>query len=366
MKLTYSFRVSPTIRVALTTLLGAAVGVVVFACASTAPMTTPVPSTLSPPTTNHPPPTTTAVPTTVMPTTTTEEPPGWLMIHGTGDVNLDPTYIPALADQGYDWAWSGLEGLFLEDDLTIVNLECSPSELGSPEPKDFTFRCAEEGLPAMAAAGIEVANLGNNHSQDFGKEAMLAGRSNLVDAGVAPVGAGANVAEANAPALFDLNGWKVAVVGFGGVRPHNGWLATTDRAGMADGDTTEAMVRAVENASQIADWVIVAVHWGFELELEPRPDDVARARALIAAGADAIFGHHPHRLQPFEIVDGRPVAWSLGNFVWPTLSTAGSTTAVARVVISPEGVVTGCLIPAFIESPGHPVLTDTPQCGPQT
>lgn len=356
---------SPTIRVALTTLFGALVGVVVFACANAAPSTTPVSSSLSPSTTNHPPSTTTAVTTTVPPTTTTTVPAkGWLVIQGTGDVNLDPHYIPALADHGYDWAWSGLEGLFLEDDLTVVNLECSPSALGDPEPKDFTFRCAEEGLGAMAAAGVEVANLGNNHSQDFGKEAMLDGRSNLLDVGVAPVGAGANLSEATAPALFDLNGWKVAVVGFGGVRPHDGWLATTDRAGMADGDTTESMVLTVERASRIADWVIVAIHWGFELELEPRPDDVARARALIAAGADAIFGHHSHRLQPLEMVDGRPVAWSLGNFVWPNLSTAGSTTGVARVVISPEGEVAGCLIPAFIESSGHPVLTEPPACGP--
>jgi len=59
---------------------------------------------------------------------------GWLVIQGTGDVNLDPAYIPALAAEGWDHAWSGLDGLFLEDDLTVVNLECAPSDLGSPEP----------------------------------------------------------------------------------------------------------------------------------------------------------------------------------------------------------------------------------------
>jgi poly-gamma-glutamate synthesis protein (capsule biosynthesis protein) len=110
--------------------------------------------------------------------------------------------------------------------------------------------------------------------------------------------------------------------------------------------------------------VIVAIHWGVELDTAPRPDDIERARALIAAGADAIFGHHPHRLQPFELIDGRPVAWSLGNFVWPAQSTAGSNTGVARVVVTPEGDITGCLIPALIESSGHPVLTGPPDCGP--
>lgn len=304
-------------------------------------------------------PDTTTTPTT---TTTTLPPKGWVVIHGTGDVNLDPSYIPALASQGYDSAWSGLDRFFLDDDLTIVNLECSPSALGVAEDKDFTFQCAE-GLTEMAAAGVEVANLANNHSQDFGKEAMLDGLVNLSAVGIVPVGAGPNAAAAAAPALFDVNGWRVAVVGFGGIRPHDGWVATNDRAGMADGDTIESMVATVEAASSIADFVVVTVHWGVELETTPSSDDVERAEAMIAAGADAIFGHHPHRLQPFEMVHDRPVAWSLGNFVWPEMSPASATTGVARVVISPEGEVNGCLIPARIESSGHPVLMGDPPCG---
>lgn len=132
---------------------------------------------------------------------------------------------------------------------------------------------------------------------------------------------------------------------------------------MADGDDIEAMTTAVERAEAWADWVVVTVHWGVELDLAPRPDDIERAQAMIAAGADVIFGHHPHRLQPLEFIDGVPVAWSLGNFVWPNFSAAGSATAVARVEISPAGEVRSCLIPATIESPGHPVLTGEPTCG---
>ena len=97
--------------------------------------------------------------------------------------------------------------------------------LGWPEPKDFTFQCPD-GMQDMAAAGVEVANLGNNHSQDFGKEAMLDGRELLEEAGLNPVGAGVDLAEASDFARFEIQGWKVAVLGFGGVRPHDGWIAT--------------------------------------------------------------------------------------------------------------------------------------------
>ncbi len=289
---------------------------------------------------------------------------GSLVIQGTGDVNLDPAYIPALATEGWDHAWSGLEGMFLEDDLTVINLECAPSALGAPEPKDYVFRCPPESLPSLLANGIEVANLGNNHSGDFGKEALVDGRDNLIDAGVAPVGAGRDAAEAGAPAILDIAGWKVAVLGFGGIFPNDSWVATEDLAGMRDGDDIESMVAAVEEAADLADLVVVAAHWGVELDTTPRPDDVERAVAMIGAGADIIFGHHPHRLQPLDVVDGKPVFWSLGNFVWPNFSSAGSTTAVARVMVAPDGTIEACLIPAVIESHGHPVLTEGPSCQP--
>jgi poly-gamma-glutamate capsule biosynthesis protein CapA/YwtB (metallophosphatase superfamily) len=316
------------------------------------------------PTTSSTSSTTTSTTSTSTTTTTTLRPKGELVIEGTGDVNLDPTYISALGENGYDYAWQGLDGLFTEDDLTVVNLECAPSDIGEAQSKKFVFRCPVESLTSLARAGIEVANLGNNHSGDYGKEALVDGITNLVDAGVAPVGAGVDDVAAGSPALFEVNGWKIAVLGFGGVYGSTDWFAAEDRPGMRNGDDIPSMVEAVSMADEVADIVIVAIHWGVELDTEPRPDDVERAQAMIDAGADVIFGHHAHRLQPFEMVDGAAVFWGLGNFVWPNFSTAGSTTAVARAIVHADGTIEGCLIPAFIEQPGQPVLTEQPECGP--
>ena len=296
-------------------------------------------------------------------TTTTLPPKGSVVIQGTGDVNLDPNYIPALSENGYDYAWAGLDGLFREDDLTVINLECAPSDIGTPEPKEFVFRCPTESLSSLAPAGVEVASMGNNHSGDYGKDALVDGRAQLAEAGVAPIGAGVDVDEAGEPALFEINGWTVAVVGFGGVFPTPAWFATEDRPGMRDGDDIPSMVAAVESADALADIVVVSIHWGVELDTEPRPEDVERAEAMIAAGADVIFGHHAHRLQPLEMVNDAAVFWGLGNFVWPRHSQAGSTTAVARAVVTPDGNIEACLIPASIERPGQPVLTGEPDCG---
>ncbi len=315
---------------------------------------------------------TTAAPATTLPTTSTLPPTtatvttvpekGYLVIQGTGDVAVDPEYIPALAEEGWDHAWSGLNGLFVEDDLTVINLECTPSDIGAPLDKAFVFRCPTEALPSMEANGVDVANLGNNHSGDFGKEALVDGRDQLIAAGIGAVGAGRNTAEAGEPALYDIQGWKVAVLGFGGVAPNDGWYATEDSPGMSSGDHTPSMVEAVTAADAVADLVVVTVHWGMELDTTPRQDDIERAHAMVEAGADIIFGHHPHRMQPLEMVGNAPVFWSLGNFVWPHNSVASATTAVARAVVAPDGSIDACLIPAYIETHGHPVLTGEAEC----
>lgn len=308
------------------------------------------------------------VPTTTtmldVPSTTSMPRRGTLVIHGTGDVAIDPGYIPALRRFGWDHAWSGLGSLFLDDDLTVINLECVPSDMGDPLPKQFVFRCPVESLSSLAVNGVEVANLGNNHSGDFGKDALLDGRSQLIAHGVAPVGVGKDDVEAGLPAIFRINGWTVAVVGFGGVPPSETWYATPSRPGMRNGRDTASMVEAVRAAKEVADIVVVTIHWGRELDTEPREMDIANAHAMIEAGADIIFGHHSHRLQPLEVFDGAPVFWSLGNFVWPRLSDASATTAVGRAVVHPNGRIEACLIPAFIQTHGRPVLTGQPTCGP--
>ena len=280
-----------------------------------------------------------------------------LVISGTGDVNLDPTFVRTFPIVGYAHAWTGLGGLFSTDDLTVVNLECSASSLGTAWDKPYTFRCDPDALPSMAAAGVDVANLANNHATDYGFEAMLDARENLIDNGIAPVGAGKNSAEAYAPALFDINGWTVAVLGGGGVFPETGsWIATDDRPGMTNGDSVEHMTAAIRAADEIADLVIVTIHWGEQGATTPRAFEIELAEAFIDAGADGIFGHHQHRLNPLGWYRGKPIAWGLGNFVWQAYPERARRTAIAQFRFEPDGGIAACLVPVVIEESGHPVV----------
>jgi poly-gamma-glutamate synthesis protein (capsule biosynthesis protein) len=281
---------------------------------------------------------------------------GTLVIHGAGDVWLDPTHVRALRHPGAALAWSGLEGLFRRDDVTIINLECPVSLLGSPVPKAFTFRCDPSALPAMRAAGVEVANLGNNHAYDYGPEALLDTRRNVAGAGIVPVGVGKDITEATRPALLHVEGWTVAVLGFDEVVDGVEWVAARAHPGTACGYDEECILTSIRGAAAVADLVVIDIHWGVDFDTRPREWQVQQAHRFIEAGADVIFGGHSHRLQPMEIYRGRPIFYSLGNLLWPRFSRAESRTAIAEVVVTPDGRIHGRLIPTYIASDGHPVL----------
>jgi poly-gamma-glutamate synthesis protein (capsule biosynthesis protein) len=279
-----------------------------------------------------------------------------LLIHGTGDVSLDPRYIGAFGTHGYGWAWSGLGDLFRGDDLTVINLECPATDVVAPEDKTFVFRCDPDALRAAQRAGVDVANQANNHGFDQGPNGLVDSVRNIRDSGIEPVGAGRNRAEALAAATFELNGWRVAVVGLGEVLDPIDQVAGPHSPGTAAGHDLASALQAIRAAAARSDLVIVTIHWGVELDTRPRSYQGAEARRMIEAGADVIFGHHSHRLQPMDTVRGRPVFYGLGNFVWPRLSTEGAATAVAEVRVRPDGSIRGRLLPAEIETDGHPVL----------
>jgi poly-gamma-glutamate synthesis protein (capsule biosynthesis protein) len=296
-------------------------------------------------------------PIATTPTETTRlEPRRDLVIHATGDVSLDPGYIPAFVANGYEWAWTGLGGLFRRDDLTLINHECPSTDVVAPIPKTFSFRCDPAALPVAKRYGVDVASLANNHGFDQGPEGLLDSLRNLRAASIVAIGAGPSERAADAPRYVDVGGWRIGLVGVDEVLDPEYQVAIGDRPGTAVGHDFPRALRAIRRADANADLVLVMIHWGVELDTEPRAYQVEEAHRMIDAGADAIFGSHAHRLQPMATYHGRPVFYGLGNFVWPNFSTAGSTTAVAEVTVTAEGRVRGRLLPAYIAAPGHPEL----------
>jgi hypothetical protein len=281
---------------------------------------------------------------------------GTLRLQHVGDVQLDPDAHPSLRRLG-GGIWDDVRDVFARAEVVLANLECAATDRDDPQGKQFVFRCDLDQLPVMRDAGVTGVTVANNHSGDHGVPGIVDSLRNAEAAGLVAIGAGADEVEAYAPRIVEVQGWRVALLGFGGVVPHPDWTSRGDRPGQASGYDTAAMVRAVEAAGADADLVVASIHWGEEGSFEPREEDREKADALVAAGADALIGHHAHRLQPLERIDGVPVFWNLGNFVWPRLSDDGARTAVAELVFSPDGTVDACLLPVEIDRDGRPVPT---------
>jgi poly-gamma-glutamate synthesis protein (capsule biosynthesis protein) len=133
-------------------------------------------------------------------------------------------------------------------------------------------------------------------------------------------------------------------------------VAAPNKPGTAVGHDFGLALRAVRDAATSSDLVVVMIHWGVELEVRPRAYQIRQAHRMIDAGADVIVGSHPHILQPMETYRDRPIFYSLGNLVWPRVSEEASATAVAEVLVAPDGTIEARMLPAEILSDGHPVI----------
>ncbi len=232
-------------------------------------------------------------------------------------------------------------------DLAIVNLETAIATIGKPEVKTFTFR-SDVSLPRrLAAAGVDVVSLGNNHAIDYGKPAMLETIARLRDSNVTPVGAGRTLQEALTPAELIVGGQRVAVLGASQIIPAGNWVATGSQAGIASAGkhvidrNTQNLLQAVRAARARNDVVFVVLHWGIEGDFCPSAVQRKLGAQLRAAGATAVLGAHPHVLQPIvaDAVDAVDavgenvgenvgvtrgaltpehglIAYSMGNFIW--------------------------------------------------
>jgi len=230
---------------------------------------------------------------------------------------------------------SAVAARFAAADFAVVNLETAVSLRGKPEDKEYTFCTEPQNLAYLRdRLGVDLVTLANNHSMDYGVDAFVDTLDHLDEYGIAHVGGGRNLAEASAPHIIELQGRRIAIIGASQVAPTVLWYATDDRPGHLMAYDTSLVNAAITAAKETCDFVIVYIHWGTELAPAPKQAQVSAAYAMIDAGADAIVGSHPHVVQTFEIYNGNPILYSLGNFLFNAKQPAS---AVAFLHLTDDG-----------------------------
>jgi poly-gamma-glutamate synthesis protein (capsule biosynthesis protein) len=198
-------------------------------------------------------------------------------------------------------------------DLRIANLECPLTRSESAVSKSGSVL---KGLPGhiagLTCVPVDIVTLANNHVFDYGPDAFRETSDLLGANGIKGVGAGLTREAAMAPLVVELGETRIALISFS---EGEDLTAASDKPGVF-GWEVEAVVQAVRQARTTADLVVVICHAGVEYIPFP-PPYLARALQRVArAGADLVVGHHPHVPQGVQIVDGVPIAYSLGNFVF--------------------------------------------------
>jgi poly-gamma-glutamate synthesis protein (capsule biosynthesis protein) len=239
----------------------------------------------------------------------------------------------------------------------MVNLETAVTERGTPAPKEYRFRTPASAFTALAGAGVDVVTMANNHAVDYGAVGLADTLAARRTSPVRVVGIGENSTDAYAPAVFDVRGRRVAVLGASQLRD---WTlqqfgATRDRPGIAGARPIDRLLAAVRSSRRSADVVVVYLHWG--TEKKTCPDAVQRdaAKALIAAGADVVVGAHAHVVQGAGWLGRGYVAYGLGNFVWYSRSSdAAATTGVLTLTVEGRRVTRSQWTPLRIGANGVP------------
>ena len=199
-------------------------------------------------------------------------------------------------------------------DVFVLNLECCISERGAPWPdprKPFFFRAPPTAAEVLARLGVDCVTLANNHALDFGSDALLDTFEHLRAAGIAWVGAGAGLEEAQAPAVLEREGLRLGVLGLTD-HPQQ-YAATVESPGVAYADLRGGLPSWVRIALQTleADAVLVSPHWGPNMFGEPLPRIRRAGAELQHAGATLVAGHSAHVFQGVE----RGVLYDLGDFL---------------------------------------------------
>jgi poly-gamma-glutamate synthesis protein (capsule biosynthesis protein) len=210
-------------------------------------------------------------------------------------------------------------------DVTVGNLENTLSRAGAPTQGGDSFAADPAVVETLREAGFDVLGLANNHLGDFGDRALVQTVRRVNVGGIASFGAGATVSRAWRPAVVERHGVRFGFLGFNAigespdVSPGQPGVVSVDmppRTGPLDQAALRRFEGSVRRLGRRVDVVVAMPHWGTQYTNRPEPIQSRVARRLVRAGADVVVGGHPHWLQGVEIVRGRLVAHSLGNFVF--------------------------------------------------
>lgn len=208
----------------------------------------------------------------------------------------------------------GVLPLTAKSDISFCNLECPVSEKGRIRG---CFRADPIYIESIKRLGIDIVSVANNHAFDASEEGFVETLKNLEKSKIIYVGGGTNLTSAKAPRFFKIKGMKIAFLAYAEFTDNGFYdeIPEEEAPGIMPFYPPE-IINDIKNVKKECDILILSLHWGIANNQYINKKAIKYAHQFIDAGADVIVGHHSHLSKGIEIYKGKPIFYSLGNFIF--------------------------------------------------
>ena len=227
-----------------------------------------------------------------------------------GDVNPCRHLARALSTENIRHKGASLRNLLNGADLVVGNLEGPITDCEQKNPGQVWNLKMPPVLRGLLSP-FDGFSLANNHIFDFGLRGLRDTFENLDALGIKYCGAGRNAGEAGLPAIFDLNGFRVSMIGMTDKNWHPSSFSNPGTHIWRGKKTADE----IRNLRENSDFVVVQIHQGYEFLNYPGPEEIQAAKRALDAGADLVLGHHSHYIMGVARRGKGAVAYGLGDFL---------------------------------------------------
>jgi len=237
-----------------------------------------------------------------------------------GDTGLGDQAVEFVKQYGLAKSFEKIRASLGDTDFLIGNAETpiADADLSQRHPKPWHPKQVPEAAMVYANEGFSAFSLANNHALDFDLIGMHQTRESLKKVGIRTFGAGDNEREARKPLILNNDGLQLAILGYFEQQKKyvrmGDWFAAGDQPGVArlSKKNLREDIAALKKQGYL---VVVFPHWGINYRKATKQQQ-RMARVAVKAGADLVVGHGAHMVQDVELIDGVPVLYSIGNFIW--------------------------------------------------
>lgn len=250
-----------------------------------------------------------------------EQPLPVIKITAVGDIMLDrgvEYMIGKYGNNDFTFPFQKTASYLNKADIAFGNLESVISDKGYKAGSIYSFEANPLAMEGLKFAGFDIVNLANNHAFDYTRLALEDTMERLAYAQIAYTGTGKDAEEAFGLRILEVKGVKIGFLGYTNLGPVSWRAGLENKSGAAwiERSSFPYLKENIAQAKKQCDILIVSLHAGNEYQTEPTSFQRDFAQLVVDAGADLVLMHHTHVVGPLEKINGKFVAFGLGNFIF--------------------------------------------------